>query len=68
MEMVGFAASSPRRISPTPPAQPRRRAFLAFTAGNRRLDRAMIQRRESLSVQCAQRLYTGHECGQQEGF
>ncbi len=36
--------------------------FLTFPAGNRRLDRTMIQRGEPLSVQCAQRLYAGHKC------
>ena len=42
--------------------------FLAFTAGNRRLDGAMIQCREPLGVEGAERLHTGHERRQQQGF
>jgi hypothetical protein len=42
--------------------------FLAFTARNRRLDRAMIECGEPLGIQGAERLHTGHERRQQQGF
>ena len=42
--------------------------FLAFTASDGRLDRAMIQCRESLRVESSQRLDLRHQRGQQQRF
>ena len=69
MERVGFA-SSPMRSSPTLAAQPRQRRqhFLAFAAGNRRLDGAVIQRCQALSIKRTEGLHTGHKGRQQQGF
>src|SRR5215510_5214093 len=58
-------ANLPHTGGPAPAAP---QDFLAFTAGNWRLDGAMIQCGKPLSIESAERLHTGHERRQQEGF
>ncbi len=50
------------------PAEAAPQHFLAFAAGNRRLDGAVIQRCQALSLERTQGLHTGHKGREQQGF